>query len=769
MLTLTIIIKSVKRCRPLCNTINTAKTMKSLIIVESPTKAKTLKKYLDSGFDVIASGGHFKDLPAKTLGVDIEKDFTPKYTTIPGKNQIISQIKTHAQKADVVYLASDPDREGEAIAWHAANEIKNLKNNPELHRLLIHEVTPKGLKTALKNPGKLNKNVFESQQARRILDRLVGYKISPILWDKVRRGLSAGRVQSVAVRIIVEREKEILEFKPEEYWTFKAQLKTHENKDCEAELKKINNKKADVKNKEQADEILKNSPLHPFRVQSVKKTQTRKNPFPPFTTSTLQQTASTRLRFSAKKTMSVAQKLFEGLEVGPEGTVGLITYMRTDSLRISTDAAQECRNYIEKKHGSQYIPKKPNFYKSKSSAQDAHEAIRPTSALRHPEELKKFLQNDEYKLYKLIWQRFVASQMTPALFDSTTVEIQNGPYTFEIKGSILKFRGYKIVYDEDTGDDNDKLIPEINEDEILNLVKLDPKQNFTKPPARFNESSLIKELEENGIGRPSTYVSIISVIQDKKYVSKLDRAFIPTELGTIVTELLVDNFASVLDVKFTAEMENSLDRISDGTIDWITLLKDFYEPFEENLKKAAKEMKNLKAETKQTNLKCPECEKPLLIKWGKNGYFLACSAYPDCKTTMDYTENPDGTITPVEKKLEIQGQCPDCKQPMAIKTGRYGQFLACTAYPECKHTEPLSLGIPCPKENCTGKLVQKRTRRAKIFYGCNKYPDCDYATWNTPTKDLCPECNTNLEKVIRKNNTAMLCPNCAYSIKLEED
>ncbi len=718
--------------------------MKNLVIVESPAKAKTINKFLGKNFKVMASVGHVKDLPKSKLGVDIENDFQPEYEIIRGKGKVITELKKAAKGVDAVYLAPDPDREGEAIAWHIANEIGNIKTTaktkpPVIYRVLFNEITEKAIKEAIKNPLELDINKFDAQQARRVLDRLVGYQVSPILWDKVRRGLSAGRVQSVAVRLICEREELIKAFNPVEYWSITA-LFNEGKTGFEAKLSKVDGKKAVVNNKSEAETITGDLKKGSFTVSAVTKKERKKHPTPPFITSRLQQEASRKLGFTAKKTMAVAQQLYQGVEVGKAGLVGLITYMRTDSNRIAKEALDEVRGFIKARYGDEFLPSKPNFYKSKKSAQEAHECIRPTYCKYPPEEIKAHLSRDQFRLYDLIWKRFVACQMVPAIMDQTRVEITNGRYMVQANGNVVKFQGFTAVYEEGRDDDipdDDKegSLPEIKEGGEYKAKEINPKQHFTQPPARFSEATLVKELEENGIGRPSTYAAIISTIQDREYVTKEGRQLAPTELGFMVTELLVKNFPKILSVEFTAGLEEELDAVEEGKIKWNSVMKEFYGPFKESLEKAKTDMVNLKTKEEETDLKCDKCGNMMIIKWGRRGKFLACKGYPDCKSTSDFEVAKDGKIIPVERVEEERGECPNCKHPMIVKSGRFGRFLACSNYPTCKTTQPMKLDIPCPEEDCNGQIVERMTKRKRLFWGCSKYPKCEYATWDDPTKN----------------------------------
>jgi DNA topoisomerase-1 len=646
----------------------------SLIIVESPTKVKTIKKYLGPEFEVKASVGHIKDLPKSRLGIDLDNNFEPIYEVINEKKKVISDLKKAAKKADTIFLAPDPDREGEAIAWHVASEIDGKK---KIYRVLFNDLTKKTVMAAIRTPLELNGNKYEAQQTRRILDRLVGYQISPILWKKVRRGLSAGRVQSVAVRIICDREAEIAAFVSEEYWNITALLEGSNRPPFEARLTRIGGKKIDLKNEAQTRETLEELKGVPFIVSTVEKKEVKRSPAPPFTTSKLQQEASRKLRFTAKKTMSVAQRLYEGIALGEEGPVGLITYMRTDSVRIAAEALEEARAYIGKTYGKEFLPPKARVFKSSKSAQDAHEAIRPTGTAYAPDRIKRYLKGDEFRLYQLIWNRFIASQMNPAVFDQTGVDIQAGRCLFHAQGSIMKFPGFTAVYTESsdkeddngveaTGNSNGSRLPDVSEGEALRLLSLEPQQSFTQPPPRFSEATLVKELEEKGIGRPSTYAAIISTIQNRNYVSLEKGRFHPTELGSVVNELLMENFPNIMDVKFTASMEDRLDMIEEGKVTRRETLEDFYAPFKAELEKAGEEMRNIKREQTPTDLVCEKCQSPMVIKWGKNGKFLACSNYPACKNTGNIAQDENGEIAKAEA-ASTDVICDICGKPMMIK------------------------------------------------------------------------------------------------------
>jgi DNA topoisomerase-1 len=669
---------------------------KSLIIVESPSKAKTIKKYLGNHYNVEASSGHLIDLPPSKLGVDVDKDFKPNYVVIKGKNKFLSKLAKAAENADNVYLASDPDREGEAIAWHIVNR---LKLRDRAYRVLIYEITEKGVLDSLKHPTNLSQDRFEAQQARRILDRLVGYQVSPILWRKVKRGLSAGRVQSVTLRMIVEREREIESFKPEEYWTVESKLQKlidGHNGSFQAILHTYDGERIKIGDEEEAKRVVDSIKGERFTVSSIARKERIRKTLPPFITSTLQQEASRKLRFPVKKTMSVAQKLYEGIELGDEGPMGLITYMRTDSVRISEHAIGEARSYIKNTYGGEYVPKKPNVFKVKKSAQDAHEAIRPTVVIKTPDSIASFLTEDQLQLYKLIWNRFIASQMNPAIYDQTTVDINAGAGVFRATGSIIKFPGFGIVYregkeeEEEKDSEEDKKLPELLVGEDLRVLELDGKQHFTQPAPRYTESSLVKELEEKGIGRPSTYAAILSTIQEREYVLKEKTKLKPTALGRSVSDLLIEGFPEIMDIKFTAEMEEKLDEVEEGKAYWVDILKGFYRGFSSRLDKAESSMRSLRKEGIPTDIDCSLCGAKMLIKWGKRGEFLSCSRYPECKNAKKFVYGSDGEIKIIQRVTpEVMHDivCDLCGKPMAVRTSRYGKFLGCTGYPDCKNVK----------------------------------------------------------------------------------
>src|SRR5713101_344576 len=770
---------------------------RSLVIVESPAKAKTINKYLGRNYSVKASLGHIKDLPKKELGIDVDHEFEPTYEVIPGKTKVVSELKKAAKEADAVYLAADPDREGEAICAHLAEVLGRTKaEKKKIFRVLFNEITPKAIKAAFEKPGQIDMHLVDAQQARRLLDRLVGYKISPLLWDKVRRGLSAGRVQTVALRLIVEREREIRAFVPKEYWTIHALLEAGQPPVFEAKLAKYKGEEIEIHNQAEAERVVAAVERARWQVASVTQKEKRRYAPPPFTTSKLQQAAYNRLRYTAKRTMMLAQRLYEGVELGEEGSVGLITYMRTDSVRVSADALAQVRELIGANYGASYLPEKPNFYKSKKDAQEAHEAIRPSDVARTPDELRKYLDDDLFKLYQLIWQRFVGSQMLPAVFDQTTIDISAGDYLFRASGSVLKFDGYLAVYqiskeDEEKDEDAEgegRTLPQVAEGETLRLEKIRPEQHFTEPPPRYTEATLVKELEEKGIGRPSTYATIISTIVEREYVSKDQGRFTPTMLGEKVSELLVKSFEDIFDVGFTARMEEELDEIEEGKLPWRRSVKNFYDRFEEDLEQARGEMESYKAgiptgekcekcgkgkllerisrhgfflgcdqypecdftrdlapeaggeevESETATEYCENCGKEMTIKRGRFGPFLACTGYPECKTTRRLLH---GTRRARQPDEPLDEKCPECGNQLVRRRGRYGEFIGCSGYPKCKFIRAKTLGIACPKCG-TGELVERMARkgRRRVFYGCNRYPECDFTTPHQPIPEPCPKC-----------------------------
>jgi DNA topoisomerase I len=811
---------------------------KSLVIVESPTKAKTINKYLGSDYEVEASLGHIRDLPKSRLGVDLEGDFSTEYDIIPGKEKVVARLKKLAKNAKAIYLAPDPDREGEAIAYHLAVELsdghgkKKKKGGTPVHRVTFNEITKKAVQAAFQHPREIDRNLVDAQQTRRVLDRIVGYQVSPLLWDKVRRGLSAGRVQTVALRLIVEREREIKAFDKKEYWTIDAHLSSGKPPAFDARFVGRGDEKTEVPNEEESKKIVSALEQAQWSVRNIEKKERRRSPAPPFTTSKLQQDASRKLRFSVKRAMMIAQRLYEGIEIGEEGSVGLITYMRTDSVQVSADAVSEVRQMIDSTYGKDFLPGQPNTYKSRKAAQEAHEAIRPTSVARHPDEIKNYLGEDEYKVYKLIWQRFVASQMTPAVFDQTGVDIEartaNESFTLRVTGSVLKFEGFLKVYEEskEGKDEEDEALkhklPPLEIGQRLTLRELKPEQHFTEPPPRYNEASLVKELEERGIGRPSTYATILSTIQERQYVQKQGGKFVPTEIGLVVTDLLVENFADIFDPQYTARLEEELDEIEEGKETWTNALAEFYKKFEKDLRYAQKHMENIKRMEKPTEEKCERCGSPLVLKWGKHGSFFACSAYkkddpesctftkenpinlpdldtaempetaqeeycencgrvmvlkrgrfgqfmactgyPDCKTTRRLDQGKRVPDIPLE---EI---CPKCGRNLMLRHGRYGEFISCSGYPECKYIKQNYIGVKCP-QCADGELVEKKARRrGNTFYGCSNYPKCDFTSAYKPVAEACPKCDSPylLEKHL-KSGSLLVCPNNKNRASEEEE
>jgi DNA topoisomerase-1 len=733
---------------------------KRLVIVESPAKAKTVHRYLGSDFTVKASMGHIRDLPKKSLGVDIEHSFEPEYEIIPARKDTVEELQKTAKKSEAVLLAADPDREGEAICWHLNNLLRGFNKN--IHRVLFHEITKSAVEEAFENLGELDQNKINAQQARRVLDRLVGYLISPLLWKKIGRGLSAGRVQSIALRLICEREREIKDFIPEEYWTITAELQASNPPPFKATLTEIDGKKAKIKNEKSAAAALAELRSLPFELEKVEVKEKKRNPFPPYITSTLQQDGFRLFRFPVKKTMSVAQKLYEGLEIGPKGSVGLITYMRTDSVRVSNQALSWARKYIKESYSPEYLPPKARVYKNKRRAQDAHEAIRPTTPSLPPDAVKPYLKKEEYNLYRLIWNRFIASQMSSALIEETVFDIKASKYSFRAKGEVIRFDGYFILYPNLKKED--KILPKAETGERLRLIELESEQNFTQAPPRYTEGSLVRELEARGVGRPSTYAPIIATLQDRVYVIKEKGKFIPTELGIFLTDFLVENFADLMEFKFTVRLEEELDRISEGEQDWVDYLKSYYSFLDKDLKQAEKR-ESVKKKGIPLEDTCPECGRQLVIKEGRYGRFKACSGYPECKYRESMIKKE---VTPLEEA------CPECGSGLVLRRGKYGTFIACSNYPQCTYTktEKKDTGIACPR-NCGGTLIRKKTRKGKIFFGCSQYPQCDYATWDEPVAQPCPECGRKfvLRKNVIRGDPFLYCSNeeCSYKETVERE
>lgn len=736
---------------------------KSLVIVESPAKAKTINKFLGKGYDVRASMGHICDLPEKELGVEVHDGFRPKYVVIPEKRKVVSELKRAAQSADRVLLATDPDREGEAIAWHIAERV--AKGKREVRRVLFHEITERAVKEAIANPQDIDIRKVYAQQARRVLDRLVGYQVSPLLWKTIKGGLSAGRVQSVALRLICEREEEIERFVPEEYWTITARLKTSSGEEFEAVLVRKGEEKLKIPNREAAEGVLRELEGLPFVVRQVISKEVKRNPPPPFITSSLQQEAARKLGFSAEKTMRVAQELYEGVDLDGERT-GLITYMRTDSVRLADEAVKAVREFIASSYGPNFLPKKPRVFKSKKGAQEAHEAIRPTDVRKEPRKVRKFLNQDQFKLYELIWKRFLACQMAQAVLDRKTVEVIAGDYLFRATGSTVKFSGFTVLYQEAKDEDQEEkevVLPErIGAGETLELIGLSHEQHFTKPPPRYTEASLVKELETKGIGRPSTYAQIIGTLKERKYVVKEKGRFVPTELGRAVKNLLVRVFPDIFEVGFTARMEENLDKVESGEEEWVKVVEEFYGTFSRTLRWAEEHRGELKRSLQEeTGERCPECGRPLVVKWGRYGRFLACSGFPECSYTRPLNEK--GPPEPTGEK------CPECGSELVVKLGKYGKFLACSGYPKCRYSRPLGTGLSCPEPGCDGELIERRTKKGRTFYGCSNYPKCSFATWDRPVPQSCPRCGFSylLEKKTKKG-VRLSCPRCKAEISEEE-
>ncbi|HYB99218.1 MAG TPA: type I DNA topoisomerase [Candidatus Limnocylindrales bacterium] len=780
---------------------------KNLVVVESPAKAKTLARYLGRDYEVKASVGHLVDLPKNKLGVNVDGDFEPDYEVIRGKGKVIKELKSAASGKDRIYLAPDPDREGEAIAYHIAQHVVPKSFRGKVHRVLFNEITKSAVQSAIKNPVEIDEHKFEAQQARRVIDRLVGYQISPLLWDKVRRGLSAGRVQSVAVRLIVEREREIQGFQAIEYWQITAKVAPGKtgNGQFEARLVEVDGRKIDLKSVRAADGSGDGAASKAFyiadekqarelearfraatewKVLDVKKSERQRRAAPPFITSTLQQEASRKHGFQPRRTMSAAQRLYEGIELGDAGITGLITYMRTDSTRVSAEAQAAALSYIRSTFGDAYAPETPNTFRQKKGAQDAHEAIRPTSLEFPPDRVRQYLPPDELRVYTLIWNRFLASQMSAARYDQTSVDIEAAGGRFRASGQVIKFDGFLRVYEEgrDTPEESEEaegLLPELRQGQLLDLRELLTTQHYTQPPPRFTQASLIRELEEQGIGRPSTYATIMSTILGREYVKQDDnKRLLPTELGILVTDLLVEAFPDILNVEFTAGLEDELDEVEAGKKGWLDTTKHFYTPFRADLERARVEMRDVKREVTETELPCPNCGKRLVVKWGRNGEFVACPAYPECKFTANFTRKEDGSIE-LEEPETTEEVCEKCGAPMRYKFSKFGRFLGCSAYPECKNVksanQPIPIGVACPAVlgGCgEGEMVQKTSRRGKIFFSCNRYPKCKFALWDKPVPVPCPECEAPVvvEKTTKRAGTVRRCARegCGYMESLDE-
>ena len=764
---------------------------KNLVIVESPAKAKTLKRYLGQNFQVTPSVGHIVDLPKSKLGVDLKHNFKPEYHVIAGKAKIIEQIRKAAKGKENIYLATDPDREGEAIAFHIRDKLQESNDSKaKISRILLYEITESAVKEAVAHPAQLNPHLYEAQQARRVLDRLVGYQISPILWDKVKRGLSAGRVQSVALRIIVEREKEREAFRSEEYWTLDALLEGRNPPAFKARLfsyqgARIDNKERKLSQAE-ANAVVAACEAAAtdggFVVESVERREVRRNPAPPFITSRLQQEASRRLNFSPSRSMKIAQRLYEGVELGDSGAVGLITYMRTDSTRVSDQALAAVREHIARRYGENYLPERPNQYRSARSAQDAHEAIRPTALERDPESLARYLDKDELALYTLIYNRFVSSQMKAAVYDRTSVDIKCADALFRVTGQVMKFDGFMRVYiegqDEAVADEDAGTLPELSQGETLKLLGFSPEQHFTQPPPRFTQATLIKELEDRGIGRPSTYAAIMTSILNREYVEEDEsRRMRPTTLGRIVSDLLVQAFPDIIEAGFTARLEEKLDLVEEGRENWSNTLREFHSSFEKRLGEARERMPTVKRTGYPTDLKCELDGGAMVIKWGRNGAFLACSNYPKCTNTKEFTHDEQGRVVALEstEAAPTDQFCDKCGRPMVRRRSRFGEFLGCSGYPECDgvkrlKAEPVRTGVTCP-ECGQGEIYERRSRRGKLFFGCNRYPKCKFASWDRPVARPCPQCGASylVEKVTKRYGARWMCrkEGCGYSAPAE--
>jgi len=761
---------------------------KKLLIVESPAKARTIKKILGPDFIVESSVGHIRDLPRSRFGIDIENNFEPEYVTISGKQKVVSKLKKASKDVSEIYLAADPDREGEAICWHLQHYLSEA-SKAKIHRILYYEITSQAILNSLNNPIPVDECKVNAQQARRVLDRIVGYRLSPFLWKKVRRGLSAGRVQSVALKLIVDREREIDAFNPEEYWTILLNLEAEEAPAFRASYHGVNGKKAKISEKTACDSILRDIEAGDFIVNSVDRKKTQRKPSAPFITSTLQQEAARRYRFPAKKTMRLAQSLYEGKDVSIGDTHGLITYMRTDSPRISKEAQTQARTYIQNRFGNDYIPGKPPEYQARKNAQEAHEAIRPTSIDFTPSSAKSYLTPDELKLYTMIWERFAASQMIPAILNITTIKVGAGKertHEFRATGSEIVFEGhYKISglprdlkRPEKTNEEEISLsaknqqLPAVKENEILTCRKIDPDQHFTKPPARYSEASLVKDLESKGIGRPSTYATIMSTIRSNDYTKVLERRFHPTELGVVVVDMLVKSFPNILSAEFTATMENKLTDIENGKIQWKPVIKNFYTPFQKRLKEVEKTIEALNRSSEPAEgVECPECKAGMVIRWGRKGRFLSCERYPDCKGILPYGSSGKEDTKKTGKSLTIllPANCPDCGAPLALKKGRYGLFVSCSKFPKCKGKGPKAEGLPCGIDGCEGKLVQRRRKGHRSFYGCSEYPECTYIFNEAPIPVKCDNCGNTYHGASETNGEITIkCPRCKKILDLSD-
>ncbi len=734
-----------------------------LIIVESPSKARTIERYLGGEFQVLACNGHVKDLPGKKLGVDLENNFAVQYEVLPDKKQVLKKLKQSASKAPSVYIATDPDREGEAIAWHVASELNG--SSGKVLRVLFNEITSDGIRKGMDDPRDVDRNLVNAQQARRIIDRIVGFKVSEFLWKVLYSGLSAGRVQSVALRLVCERHEEIVKFKPEEYWILEVALKTKSGEQFIAKLTRTAGEKAELGNEDAVKEILANLEDASFTVDSIEKKEVRRKPYAPFITSTLQQDAATRLKLSPARTMRIAQRLYEGVELGGGEPTGLITYMRTDSTRLAPASVDSARTYISSQFGAQYLPDEPVVYgQQKKNVQDAHEAIRPTDPSRTPDRVQQHLEPAEFKLYDLIWRRFIASQMKPSVQDRTTINIKAGDSEFRTSGSVVKFDGFRKAYPAMDKKEDPILPSDISENDVLKRDQFLPEQHFTKPPPYFTESSLIKELDKLGIGRPSTFAETLSRLNKRQYVTKEKQKLIPTEAGLTVNQVLTQNLPDIFNVGFTAQMEEELDQIESGEQDYIDVLHDFYEPFRTSMESVEERRGEIKESLmEKTDEKCEKCGEPMVIKWNRRGEkFLACSGFPDCRNAKSL----DGDAEPET----VEKPCPDCGGQLQIKRGRFGRYIGCEKYPDCRHSESIGTGVACPRDDCEGELVEKTSRKGKVFFGCNRYPDCDEATWNRPILQPCEACENHYieERVNKTKGTFHICPKCKTEAELVE-
>ncbi len=743
----------------------------NLVIVESPSKAGTIRKYLGDEYKVLSTVGHIRDLPRTKLGVDLKDNFKPLYVTIPGKKKNVDALREAARKATQVFVATDPDREGEAIGWHVTRLLKNL--NKPIHRVMFYEITKDGVLEGMRKATDLDMNLVNAQQARRIIDRLVGFKVSPFLWRVLYSGLSAGRVQSVALRLICERQAEIDKFKPQEYWTIKTEVETDRKQAFEAELLKVDGKKVEIGNEATAKALRHELKEEKYTVSSVVKKRVRRNPRAPFTTSTLQQAAFQKLGYTTKRTMTLAQQLYEGVTLKNGETTGLITYMRTDSFRVAGSAISIARTQIQSTYGSKYLPAKGRqFGKSKGKIQDAHEAIRPANPALTPDIAKASLTGPQAKLYDLIWRRFVASQMSVAVFDQSTVEINaGGRFDLRASGSDLVFDGYRKVYFENAEEKESHLPADLQENETLQLLKVDADQHFTKPPAPYTESSLVKILDKEGIGRPSTYANIISVVQTRNYVRSEKRKLYPTDIGKVTNKLLVEHFSELVNKTFTREMENQLDKVEEGSLSYLEIMQDFWSHLEKWLAESSKSYSEIKKSLQQKSDEvCEKCGKPMLVKWSKNGQFLACSGFPACRNARPLNAPAPGEGDD-EEEAKDYGTCDKCNSPLILRDGRYGKFYACSAFPKCKFTKPFTILMPCPKPDCKGDISPRRSKRGRMFYGCTKYPDCDFVSWDLPIAHKCPACGNPymVVKSTKKKGDYALCPKCKHEESVNEN